>query len=224
MFLLPDKIEPPKKARTEQPAATGAPASGQEELPRLAHWYNHVMQSGFMSRNRQTIDRLLGSSLYRFRTATSRYISFREPARKTLYVQAGMAEGCTVQQLDEVVRQMENYISRFDEVESFRTNIYSYDNAQILITFKPEYENSPVPLMLKQELTAAATHFGGATWRIYGIDENFFNNNVVSSYRANTIRLQGYNYDRLTAYAEALLDTLAANRRVAQPEIMDGSA
>ena len=222
-FLLPDKIEPPKKDRTEQQApACSRPQ--EEELPRLARWYNHVMQSGFMSRNRQTIDRLLGSSLYRFRTATSRYNSFREPARKTLYVQAGMAEGCTVQQLNEVVRQMENYISSFDEVESFRTNIYSYDNAQILITFKPEYENSPVPLMLKQELTAAATHFGGATWRIYGIDDNFFNNNVVSSYRANTIRLQGYNYDRLTAYAEALLDTLAANRRVAQPEIMDGSA
>lgn len=222
-FLLPDKIEAPK--RETHTATATAPASGEEEeLPRLARWYNHVMQSGFMSRNRQTIDRLLGSSLNLFRTATSRYNSFREPARKTLIVQAGMAEGCTVQQLNEVIRQMENFISRYDEVELFRTNIYSYDNAQILITFKPEYENSPVPLMLKQELTAAATHFGGATWRIYGIDENFFNNNVVSSYRSNIIRLQGYNYDRLMHYAEALCDTLATNRRVTQPEIMDGSA
>ena len=78
--------------------------------------------------------------------------------------------------------------------------------------------------MLKQELTSAAINFGGATWRVWGIDDNSFNNNIVSSYRSNQIRLRGYNYDQLAAYADRLIDSLSTNRRVSEPEIMDGDA
>ena len=207
-FLLPDKIEP----------------KGGKPLPRRYEWYNGIMQSRFISEHRATIDKVFGSSLHLFNTATGRYSNFREPEQKVLYVNAGMAEGCTVQQLNEVVRHMENYISRFDEVEMFRTRIYSYDNARIEIMFRPEFVYTAFPTMLKQELTAAAINFGGATWRVWGIDDNSFNNNVVSSYRPNQIRLRGYNYDQLSAYADALIDSRSRNRRVAEPEIMDGNA
>ena len=160
-----------------------------------------------MTEHRSFLDKFLGSSLHLFHTATSRYNNFREPEQKVLYVNAGMAEGCTVQQLNDVVRHMENYICQFDEVDMFRTRITSYDNARIEITFKPEYENSGFPSMLKQELTSAAINFGGATWRVWGIDDNSFNNNIVSSYRSNQIRLRGYNYDQLAAYADRLIDS-----------------
>ena len=98
------------------------------------------------------------------------------------------------------------------------------DRHGTIVTFKPEYENGPFPSMLKQELTSAAINFGGATWRVWGIDDNSFNNNIVSSYRSNQIRLRGYNYDQLAAYADRLIDSLSTNRRVSEPEIMDGDA
>ena len=204
-FLLPEKIEP-EKGET--------PGRGTE-------LYNKIMEGRFMTEHRSFLDKFLGSSLHLFHTATSRYNNFREPEQKVLYVNAGMAEGCTVQQLNDVVRHMENYICQFDEVDMFRTRITSYDNARIEITFKPEYENSGFPSMLKQELTSAAINFGGATWRVWGIDDNSFNNNIVSSYRSNQIRLRGYNYDQLAAYADRLIDSLSTNRRVSEPEIMD---
>ena len=207
-FLLPEKIEP-EKGET--------PGRGTE-------LYNKIMEGRFMTEHRNFLDKFLGSSLHLFHTATSRYNNFREPEQKVLYVNAGMAEGCTVQQLNDVVRHMENYICQFDEVDMFRTRITSYDNARIEITFKPEYENSGFPSMLKQELTSAAINFGGATWRVWGIDDNSFNNNIVSSYRSNQIRLRGYNYDQLAAYADRLIDSLSTNRRVSEPEIMDGDA
>ena len=206
-FLLPEKIEP-EKGET--------PGRGTE-------LYNKIMEGRFMTEHRSFLDKFLGS-LHLFHTATSRYNNFREPEQKVLYVNAGMAEGCTVQQLNDVVRHMENYICQFDEVDMFRTRITSYDNARIEITFKPEYENSGFPSMLKQELTSAAINFGGATWRVWGIDDNSFNNNIVSSYRSNQIRLRGYNYDQLAAYADRLIDSLSTNRRVSEPEIMDGDA
>lgn len=207
-FLLPEKIEP-EKGET--------PGRGTE-------LYHKIMEGRFMTEHRSFLDKFLGSSLHLFHTATSRYNNFREPEQKVLYVNAGMAEGCTVQQLNDVVRHMENYICQFDEVDMFRTRITSYDNARIEITFKPEYENSGFPSMLKQELTSAAINFGGATWRVWGIDDNSFNNNIVSSYRSNQIRLRGYNYDQLAAYADRLIDSLSTNRRVSEPEIMDGDA
>lgn len=207
-FLLPEKIEPEKG----------------ETHGRGTELYNKIMEGHFMTEHRSFLDKFLGSSLHLFHTATSRYNNFREAEQKVLYVNAGMAEGCTVQQLNDVVRHMENYICQFDEVDMFRTRITSYDNARIEITFKPEYENSGFPSMLKQELTSAAINFGGATWRVWGIDDNSFNNNIVSSYRSNQIRLRGYNYDQLAAYADRLIDSLSTNRRVSEPEIMDGDA
>ncbi len=208
LFLLPERIEPEKG----------------ETLSTGEVFYNRIMESRFVTEHRSSLDKVFGSSLHLFNTATSRYSNYREPEQKVLYVNAGMAEGCTVQQLNDVVRQMENYISRFGEVDMFRTRITSYDNARIEITFRPECENSGFPSMLKQELTAAAINFGGATWRVWGIDDNSFNNNIVSPYRSNQIRLRGYNYDRLSAYAERLIDSLSVNRRVSEPEVMDGDA
>lgn len=119
---------------------------------------------------------------------------------------------------------MENYISQFDEVQTFRTSISSHDNARITVSFKPQYENTAFPSLLKQEIMRAATNFGGATWHVYGVDDANFNNDVVSTYKPNQIRLWGYNYDELMRYAGMLIDTLSQNRRVIEPEIIDGNA
>ena len=135
-----------------------------------------------------------------------------------------MPEGCTVQQLNDVVRHMENYISQYDEIASFHTSVNSYDNATIEVTFRREYENTSFPSRLKQEIISAAANFGGATWRVSGVDDQYFNNNVVTSYRSNSIRLRGYNYDQLSEFADRLLDSLGQNRRVSEPEIMDGNS
>lgn len=47
-----------------------------------------------------------------------------------------------------------------------------------------------------------AINFGGANWRVSGIDDNNFNNNIVSSSKSNRISLKGYNYQELSRYAE----------------------
>lgn len=144
---------------------------------------------------------------------------YRRPERKQLYINAGMLEGCTVTQLNEVVKAMENYLSGFDEIETFTTQIYSYDNARIVVEFKPEYERTTFPLHLKSQVTAMAVNFGGANWSVYGIDQNSFNNNIVSSYKECYIILSGYNYRQLLGSAEQLVEMLSANQRVLEPEI-----
>ncbi len=159
----------------------------------------------------------------RFYKAMDRSIFYRQPERRQLYINAGMLEGCTVGQLNEVVKSMENYLAGFDEIETFTTNVYSYDNARIVVEFKPDYERTAFPLQLKSQVTAMAINFGGANWSVYGIDQNSFNNNIVSSYKACHIYLTGYNYEQLLGYADHLVEYLSSNRRVSEPEIWSGS-
>lgn len=173
-------------------------------------------------RNRQLIDKIASSSFGLFYKSLNRSNFYREPEKKRLIINAGMLEGCTVNQLNDVVRAMENYLSKFDEISVFTTSIYSYDNAEISVEFKPEYENSGFPSVLKSEVTRMAINFGGANWRVSGIDDNNFNNNIVSSSKSNRISLKGYNYQELSRYAEKLMAYLSTNRRVQGAEIWSG--
>lgn len=167
----------------------------------------------------RTATKILSSTFGRFYESMDRSNFYRLPERKQLYINAGMLEGCTVGQLNEVVKAMENYLAGFEEIETFTTQIYSYDNANIVVAFKPQYEQTAFPQQLKSQVTAMAINFGGANWSVFGIDKNSFDNNIVSSYKSCHINLSGYNYQQLLGYAWQLEEELAAIPRVSEPEI-----
>lgn len=202
--LLPDKVGSDKE----------------EEQKWYEKVYNHIFGSGFYADNRAVIDKVLGTSFAMFHEAMDRSDFYREPSRQVLSIRAGMPEGCSVSQLDEIVRDMENYIAQYsDMIEYFTTQIYSHSDASISVYFKPEYENTGFPAKLKADVTSMAINLGGANWSIYGITDSYFNNNVVSGYKSGRITLNGYNYNDLLGYADMLLEHIRGNRRVSAPEI-----
>jgi len=206
LCLLPDKIEP----------------SSSKPLTKADSLYNRVVGWRPYSDNKTAIDKVVGTSFALFNKAVNGSNFYREPTRKELDIVASMPEGCTVAQLNEVMRSMENFLSQYDEIESFTTSINSYDDGYIAVNFKPEYEKTSFPDQLKSLVTASAINFGGANWSIYGVNESYFNNNIVSSHKGNRISMSGYNYETLIKYAQQLIDTLSANRRVEGPEIWSG--
>ena len=171
------------------------------------------------SSNRKVIDKVLGTSFALFYEAMDRSDFYREPRRPFLNINAGMPEGCSVQQLNEVMKAMEGYLAGIDEIESFETGIYSPTSANITVYFKPEYEGTALPTIIKSDIILMAASFGGANWQVYGIDDKSFNNNVVSNYKSSGITLTGYNYDRLLKFGEQLVAKLETNRRVSGAEI-----
>ena len=202
--LLPDKVG----------------SDREEEQKWYEKVYNHIFGSGFYADNRAVIDKVLGTSFAMFHEAMDRSDFYREPSRQVLSIRAGMPEGCSVSQLDEIVRDMENYIAQYsDMIEYFTTQIYSHSDAFISVYFKPEYENTGFPAKLKADVTSMAINLGGANWSIYGITDSYFNNNVVSDYKSGRITLNGYNYNDLLGYADMLLEHIRGNRRVSAPEI-----
>ncbi len=208
LFLLPDQV---------------AKAVPESERNVFQNAYNKIMAWRLYANNRSQIDKIAGSSFRLFNDALSRSNFYREPGRPVLSIHAGMPEGCTVAQLNEVVRSMENYLSLFDQIESFSTSISSYSNAWITVYFKPEVEDTSFPSELKSNVMQMASNFGGANWRVSGVNDTYFNNYVYSSYKSHSIRLTGYNYDDLISYADILVANLSDNRRVTGIEMMSGN-
>lgn len=168
---------------------------------------------------RQQIDKWVGSTFGLFHRAMSRSDFYREPSRPQLSISAGMPEGCTVQQLNDVMRSMENYLAHFDEIEHFQTSVNSYRNGNITVLFKPEYEYSWVAHRIKSDIISMASDFGGANWSVSGLDNSYFNNNIITDSRGSGIFLTGYNYDDLMHYAEVMSEYLRPNSRISNVEI-----
>jgi len=146
---------------------------------------------------------------------------YRTPTRTTVSITARMPEGCTVQQLNDVVMKMENFLSQYEEIDTYMTNVRGYDNASIIVYFKKSAEGTGFPQFLYEAAVSQANNLGGADWSVAG-DGQSFHNAISSGSKNSQIRLTGYNYDQLYGYAEALTDTLLKDRRIKEPAIAGG--
>ncbi|WP_418535074.1 efflux RND transporter permease subunit [Odoribacter laneus] len=182
--------------------------------------YNKTLGSRFYQMTlKPKLEPLLGGSLRLFTEHVFNTNYYSDPQRTRLYVRANMPEGCTVHQLNEVLLKMENFLSQYEQIETYQTYVLDYNNGGIIITFQPEFESSSFPHTLQEALVLKATDLGGATWNVYGMGQ-FFSNALGSGYKSNRISLSGYNYDMLYNFALQLIDSLTRNQRVSAPEIM----
>lgn len=189
----------------------------------FAELYNKTLGNPYVTENvRPIVEKVLGGSLRLFSEYVFENSFYSEPSRTTLYANGTMPEGCTVQQLNEAVVLMENFLSKFDEIDMFQTSITAYNNSSITIHFKPEYEFGSFPYFLKEEITSKAISLGGMDWSVYGVGRGF-SNSLNSGYKNSQIILNGYNYDQLYRYAEQLKSKLEKNERVKEAEISGSS-
>lgn len=207
IHLLPTKLKDPTNKNKDREGF----------FPEL---YNKTIGGQFYQNTLKPIlDPVLGGTIRLFTDHVFNGYYYNDPQRTRLYIRASMPEGCTIHQLNEVILKMENFLSQYNEIETYQTYITNYDNSNIIITFRPEVENSSFPITLKDILIAKANDMGGADWRIYGIGQGF-SNALSSGYKSNRIVLTGYNYDMLYQFAIRLSDTLSKNKRISAPEIM----
>jgi multidrug efflux pump subunit AcrB len=177
----------------------------------LEKTYNSTIGSvWFYEEIKPTFEKILGGSLRLFAENVYENSHYSDPERTILKVSGSMPEGCTIEQLNDVIIKMENYISSFDEVEMFETSIVSYKNSRISIFFKKEYEFSGFPFKLKSLLESKAISLGGLDWSVSGVGQGF-SNALGSDYKNNRIIIEGYNYDKLYYYAELLKSQLKTN-------------
>lgn len=199
IFLLPSKLEGDGRWETLYNETIGS------------EMYQNVL--------RPVVDVALGGTLRLFVEHVYEGSYFSEEGEVTLYVNASLPYGSTINQMDALIRRMESYLSTFDEIKQFTTNINSAMRAQIAITFTPEYEYSSFPYVLKSNIISKALQLGGGSWSVYGLPDHGFSNDVREQAGTYRIRLMGYNYDELCMWADSVKKDLLSYKRIKTVEI-----
>ena len=92
--------------------------------------------------------------------------------------------------------------------------MYNARRGNIQIYFKKEYQHSGFPYTLKANLIGKVSELGGGSWDVYGLQDQGFSNDVRESAGSYRIKMYGYNYDELYAWADKLKEVLLSHRRI----------
>ena len=193
VFLLPEKIK---------------------DESEWAERYNKTFGSVvYKEKVKPIIDKALGGSLRLFvqKVYSGSYFTNREET--ALYVYATLPNGSTIEQMNNLVQQMEQYISRFEEVKQFQTQISSAYRANIIIQFTKEALQSGFPFLLKSNLITRSLELGGGSWSVQGFGQGF-SNDVRESVGSYQVEMFGFNYDELIFRAEQFKAILLENARI----------
>ena len=199
VFMLPEKIEGDGTA---------------------AEWYNKTLGSTkYKEKIKPVVDKALGGSLRLFIQKVYEGSYFPESGEVVLYANANLPNGSTLEQMNELIKKMETYLSEFKEIKQFQTSIYNARRAGIQIYFKKEHQYSGFPYVLKANIISKALQLGGGSWGVYGLQDQGFSNDVRENAGSFRIKMYGYNYDELYSWAEKLKEKLLQHRRIKEVNI-----
>lgn len=187
-FMLPEKIEHPERK--------GA----------WATIYNKVFDNPtYQEKIKPVTDKWLGGTLRLFveKVYNGSYFNNNDE-EVVLSVTASLPNGSTLEQMNVLIKQMETYLSGFQEIRQFQTSIYDARRAGIDIFFKKEYEHGGFPYVLKSNIISKALTLGGGSWNVYGLQDQGFSNDVHESAGSFQVEMYGYNYDELSHWAEEM--------------------
>ncbi len=164
---------------------------------------------------RPWVDRILGGSLRLFvRDVYEGSNINREITDPTLQISASLPNGSTLSQMDELIKRMETFLSGFNEISQFRTDINSPYQANFSVKFTKEAARSGFPYRLKSDVITKALTMGGGSWAVYGLEDRGFNNSVREDAGSFKVKLMGYNYDELEAIAQRVKQQLLTYKRI----------
>ncbi|WP_420319792.1 efflux RND transporter permease subunit [Flagellimonas sp.] len=179
----------------------------------LSRIYNNTIgNKWFTSDVRPFAEKFFGGSLRLFTEDVFDNSYFPEPGRTALIITGKMPEGCTIQQLNDAIKKMEQYILPFNEVELFESIITDYNKSIVNIYFKPEYEFGLFPNTLKGYLEGRSISLGGVNWTISGVGRGF-SNALMTDIKSERIIIEGYNYEKLYEYAQKMHKELLKKSR-----------
>ncbi|NHE55515.1 efflux RND transporter permease subunit [Cyclobacterium plantarum] len=178
-------------------------------------WYNNSVGSTvYQEEIRPYVDKALGGTLRMFVRGVFEKSAYREAERTRLIVNASLPFGNTLDQMDFIIREFEDYLKGVEGIDKFVTSVNSGQSARIEITFKEAHETSALPYRLKGRLAMKSTDWSGVRWNIYGVGQGFYTGpggEGIPSFRAE---LRGYNFTELEKQAEILAEKLLSHRRI----------
>lgn len=231
VFLLPEKIDPPKKnekdtnrAETSRTSLYGhrthRAESGFQRTGRVLDsvfivTYNRLAANDtYKETVKPVLDKALGGTLRLFVQKVYQGSYFTRNDETVLSVGATLPNGATLSQMNHLISRMETFLSTCPGIRQFQTQIYNARQAGIYIYFTRESERSGYPYALKSQIIGKALELGGGSWNVWGLQDQGFNNDVRENAGSFHIEMYGYNYDELYEWAEKLKAKLLTYRRI----------
>ncbi len=222
VFFLPDSL--PKDRRYNMKDS---------ELTRFERMYNKTLgNKKYVQDIKPVVNKVLGGTfrLFSEKVKNSRFYYYggSEGVQRTrLTVNIVLSEeGLTIGDLNTTCTGLENMLAAYKEIDMFTTSIYSPEDATVSINFKPEYDFSIFPFILKIKIEDYMNGIGSYSASVYGVGKAF-SNQVYSDYIRTTysVAMKGYNYDELYGYANALKDRLinSGKGRIKEVYLLGGS-
>jgi multidrug efflux pump subunit AcrB len=203
VFMLPEKLE---KKNTKSHSKINS---------LFIETYNRLFDNEIYKKKvKPIVDKTLGGSLRLFIHEVYNDSYFINREATMLSITASLPNGSTLQQMNNLIIRMESYLITYKEIHQFQTNIYNARQARIDIFFTKEAEKRGFPYTLKSRVIDKARELGGASWIVFGLQDQAFNNTMHESAGNHRIEIFGYNYDELYSFAEQLKEKLLSYRRV----------
>ncbi len=183
-------------------------------------FYNKTLGNEWYLENiRPVVNKVLGGSLRLFTYYVFENSYYTKPEETKLYVRAALPKGATVEQLNNVFKQMESLVMPYRDKINFYTRISGPRFGEMVVTFKKKWVYSSLPYLLKGILTSSSVDMGGVNWDIFGVGKGY-QNSVGGSVRVNyKLALYGFNYNTLKDIAIEMKEKLQKHPRISNINI-----
>ncbi|KQB99427.1 efflux RND transporter permease subunit [Pedobacter sp. Hv1] len=186
-------------------------------------WYSNFYNSSigsqiFQENIKPYLEKITGGTLRIFLNNIYDKSSYRDPEKTKLYVNAQLPYGNSMEQMNDIIIDLEQFLRTIKGIDKFITKIYSGQQGDIEITFKEDLEYSELPLRLKSSLIARSLSWGGVTWDIFGVGRGF-SNEAQEEIPSFKVKMKGYNYDELEQQANDFAKRLANHKRIQKIDI-----
>jgi multidrug efflux pump subunit AcrB len=186
------------------------------ERPWYEKAYNATLGSDFFQlKCKDRLSSVFGGSMRLFAESLSEgtYRNHDKKKDVRLTIRAQMPLGGSVNELNEKVMILENFLLDFKEIKRFETRVERW-RASVVVEFLDDVKQTSFPYILENKVIGKVISIGGADWSTSGVSERGFSNSLNLQYRQNRIEIAGYNYDRLYRIAEDISAEMSRNNRI----------
>ena len=159
-----------------------------------------------------------GLSLWLFADKVYSGSYWRDNGETVLHINASLPYGAKISQMDFLIREMEVFLSGFKDVRLFKSS-FSATQGSIEVYFTKQAAKSAFPYTLKSAVISKGLQLGGGSWSVYGLQDQGFSNDVSEQNGSYVIKMSGYNYQRLTDFADSVKNYLLRNKRIKEVNV-----
>jgi HAE1 family hydrophobic/amphiphilic exporter-1 len=159
-----------------------------------------------------------GTSYYVFNKYVNRGVLWGSWGGSDTYIdiRIRLPRGAELERVDELTRFFEDKLKTMPEIDQFTAYVQP-EYARMRVTFPDSLETTMVPVAIKEQLLAYSYLFGGAEVRVYGYGPSFYGGGGGSP--NYTIKVLGYNYEKVREIAEHLGGRLERFSRVRDVDV-----